>query len=109
MPTVHVNDIDMYYEIHGEGEPLFMILGMGMNVASFNNPDIIRQFAEHYRVIAFDNRGIGRTTKSDTPFTVETMARDTFGLMDALYVRRVHLMGVIPWWCRFQNHRSRAS
>ncbi len=38
MPTVHVNDVDMYYEIHGEGYPLVIILSTGMNVASFNNP-----------------------------------------------------------------------
>ncbi|MCK9579765.1 MAG: alpha/beta hydrolase [Methanoregula sp.] len=93
MPTVHVNDIDMYYEIHGEGEPLLMILGMGMNIASFNNPEFIRMFAEQYRVIAFDNRGVGRSSKPDTPFTVETMAQDTIGLMDALGIRRAHVKG----------------
>ncbi len=93
MPTVHVNDIDMYYEIHGEGYPLVMILGMGMNVASFNNPDIIRMFAEQYQVIASDNRGVGRTGKPDEPFTVETMAQDTIGLMDALGIRRAHVKG----------------
>jgi pimeloyl-ACP methyl ester carboxylesterase len=93
MPTVHVNGIDIYYEIHGKGEPLVMILGMGMNVASFNNPDVIRQFAKHYRVVAFDNRGIGRSTKNSTPFFVGTMARDTLGLMDALDIGRAHIVG----------------
>lgn len=93
MPAVHVNDIDMYYEIHGQGYPLVMILGMGMNTASFNNPEIIRQCAEHYRVIAFDNRGIGRSTIPDTPFTVETMAQDTLGLMDALGIAQAHVVG----------------
>ncbi len=93
MPTVHVNEIDMYYEIHGEGYPLVMILGMGMNVASFNNPDVIRKLAEHYRVIAFDNRGIGLTTITDTPFSVVMMAKDTLGLMDALGIGKAHLVG----------------
>lgn len=55
MPTVPVNDIDMYYEIHGKGRPLLMILGMGMNIASFSNPKMIQQFADYYTVIAFDN------------------------------------------------------
>ena len=93
MPIVHVNDIDMYYEIHGEGDPLLMVLGMGMNIASFNNPDIIGTFAEHYQVIAFDNRGMGRTSKPDAPFTVELMARDTLGLMDAIGIRQAHVVG----------------
>lgn len=93
MPTVHINDIDLYYEIHGEGYPLIMILGMGMNIVSFNNPDVIRQFAKHYRVIAFDNRGIGRSTISDIPFSVEVMAQDTLDLMDALGIEKAHLVG----------------
>jgi pimeloyl-ACP methyl ester carboxylesterase len=70
-----------------------MILGMGMNVASFNNPDVIRKLAEHYRVIAFDNRGIGLTTITDTPFSVVMMAKDTLGLMDALGIGKAHLVG----------------
>jgi len=70
-----------------------MILGMGWNIASFNNPEIIARFAEHYRVIAFDNRGVGRTDKPDAPFTMETMAQDTLGLMDALGIRRAHVRG----------------
>lgn len=57
MQTVHANGIDIYYEIHDEGYPLVMIPGMGMNVASFNNPMVIRRFAERYRVIARDTRG----------------------------------------------------
>jgi len=93
MPTVHVNGIDMYYEIHGKGRPLLMILGMGMNIASFSNPKMIQQFADYYTVIAFDNRGIGRTTKPDTPFTVEMMAQDTLGLMKALDIQQAHIVG----------------
>lgn len=93
MPTVHVNDIDMYYEIHGEGFPLVNILGMGMNIASFYGPSMTRQLAEHYQVIAFDNRGIGRSSKPDTPFTIEMMAQDTLGLMDALDIQQAHIVG----------------
>lgn len=70
-----------------------MILGMGMNIASFNNPEIIRKFAEHYRVIAFDNRGIGRSAIGDSPFTVEMMAKDTVCLMDSLGIRKAHFIG----------------
>lgn len=93
MPTVQVNGIDMYYEIHGKGYPLVMILGMGMNTASFNNQAVIRQFAAYFQVIAFDNRGIGRSTIPETPFSVETMAQDTLGLMDALGIKKAHVVG----------------
>jgi len=66
MPTVHVNDIDMYYEVHGEGEPLLVIWGIGGEI-----PSLIDELAErmrgNYRVIHFDNRGSGRTEKPDIP------------------------------------------
>lgn len=93
MPTVHVNDTDIYYEIHGEGFPLLNILGMGMNIASFYAPTMIEQFAEQYKVIAFDNRGTGRSSGADTPFSIETMSRDALGLMDALKIRKAHIAG----------------
>ena len=107
MPIVPVNDIDIYYEIHGEGYPLILILGMGMNVASFNNPDIIRAFSDHYQVIAFDNRGIGRTTKPDAPFTVEGMADDTLSLMKTLGIEKAHIVGCSLGACVAQVIASR--
>jgi len=93
MPTEQVNGTEIYYEIHGEGKPLMMILGMGMNIASFNNPEVIAQYAEHYQVIAIDNRGIGRSGRPDAPWTVETMADDTLGLMERLGIDRAHIVG----------------
>ena len=93
MPTEQINGIEIYYELHGEGIPLMMILGMGMNVASFNNPEVIARYAEHYRVIALDNRGIGRSGKPDAPWTVETMADDTLALMERLRIDRAHVVG----------------
>ena len=93
MPTVHVNDIDIYYEIHGEGEPLLNILGASMNIAAFSMPKMIRLLAKHYKVIAFDHRGMGRSSNPDTPYNMETLARDTLGLMDALDIRKAHIVG----------------
>ncbi len=92
MSTIHVDGINMHYEIHGEGYPLVMILGMGMNTASFNNLEIIQQFTKYYRVIALDNRGIGRSTISDSPFSVEMMAHDTIKLMDTLGIEKAHIV-----------------
>ncbi len=95
MPIVKVNDINMYYEIHGEGEPLVNIQGWGVEITSakFNAPQIIGEFAKHYRVIAFDNRGVGRTDKPDVPYSIEMMAEDTIGLMNALGIERAHIVG----------------
>lgn len=95
MPTIEVNDINMYYEIHGEGEPLVNIQGWGVEItsASFGASQIIEEFAKHYKVIAFDNRGVGRTDKPDVPYSIEMMTEDTIGLMDALGIERAHIVG----------------
>src|SRR5262245_22933739 len=51
-------------------------------------------FAEHHRVIAFDNRGAGQTDHPDHPYSTRQMAADTVGLMDVLGIDRAHVLGV---------------
>lgn len=92
MPTIQVNDLRMYYEIHGEGEPLALILGMTTDLSEWQR--IIQPLAQHYKVIAFDNRGAGRTDKPDQIYTVEMMAEDTEGLLRALGIARADILGV---------------
>ena len=92
MPFVQVHDIRMYYEVHGEGEPLAMIPGLGTDVSEWQS--IIQPLARHRKVIAFDNRGAGRTDKPEQPYTIEQMANDTDGLLRALGVERADILGV---------------
>jgi pimeloyl-ACP methyl ester carboxylesterase len=92
MPAVQVNDIQMYYEVHGEGEPLALIMGLGTDISEWET--IIRPLAQHCQVIALDNRGAGRTDKPDRPYMIELMADDTAGLLKALDVERAALLGI---------------
>jgi pimeloyl-ACP methyl ester carboxylesterase len=92
MPSVQINDIQMYYEIHGDGEPLVLILGLGTDISEWDG--IIRWLAQKYKVLAFDNRGAGRTDKPDIPYSIEMMAQDTAGLMQALGMQQAHLLGI---------------
>jgi pimeloyl-ACP methyl ester carboxylesterase len=92
MPTVHVNDIDIYYERHGAGAPLVLIGGLGTDLSEYEG--IIRWLAGRYTVLAFDNRGAGRTDKPDAPYSIEQMAGDTAGLMRALGMERAHVLGI---------------
>lgn len=92
MPIVHVNNIDIYYEIHGEGEPLVLLPGWGMEITSVSAR--IADFAPKYQVIAVDNRGTGRSSKPDTPWSIEDMADDTVGILDALGIQRAHILGL---------------
>jgi pimeloyl-ACP methyl ester carboxylesterase len=92
VPTVDVNGLRMYYEMRGDGPPLVLILGLAADVAEFSR--VIDALAEHFRVLAFDNRGAGRTDKPDEPYTVEMMADDTIGLMSATGVERAHVVAI---------------
>jgi len=92
MPFVKVSDITLYYEIHGEGAPLVYIPGWGTEITTVSEQ--ITDFAKKFRVIAIDKRGTGRTDKPDVPYTIEQMADDTIGLMDALKIRRAHILGI---------------
>lgn len=92
MPTVKVGDINIYYEVHGEGEPLVLIAGLGLDLTGwmFQTPE----FSKKYRVIVFDNRGVGRTDAPDTPYSIKMMADDTAGLLDALDIEKAHILGL---------------
>lgn len=92
MPTARINDIDIYYEEHGSGEPLLLIMGWGGNATTWNPQ--LPGLAERYHVIAFDNRGVGRTSAPDEPYTIRQMAADTLGLLDALGVPKAHVFGI---------------
>ena len=92
MPAVKVNDINMYYEIRGDGEPLVLIAGLGTDLTIYE--PIIARLSKKYRVIAFDNRGVGRTDKPDIPYTIEMMADDTAGLLKAIGIKQAHVLGI---------------
>jgi len=92
MPTVKANDINIYYEIHGDGEPLLMIQGYGQYSGHWTT--LIPPFSKEYRVIIFDNRGTGRSDKPEIPYTMKMMAADAKGLLDALGIDRAHVFGI---------------
>lgn len=87
----------MYYEIHGEGEPLVLIQGLSAEISSITEgngkSDYLDKIALKYKVIAFDSRGVGRTDKPDAPYSIEMMAEDTIGLLDLLAIERAHFFG----------------
>lgn len=91
MPKVNVNDIDIAYEVNGEGHPLLLITGVGYGAWFWHK--VIPGLAKRYQVISFDNRGAGGTDKPDGPYTVPMMAADAAGLLDALNVKSCYMMG----------------
>ncbi len=91
MPMVKVNDINMYYETHGEDEALILISGNGAESSQWK--DMIPMFSKNYKVIPFDNRGAGRTDKPDMEYSMDMMTADVIGLMDALEIENAHILG----------------
>ena len=85
------NGQKLYYEIHGEGEPLLLIMGLGSDSTGWLLQ--LADFAEHFKVITFDNRDVGRSSEAAGPYTLAEMAADTAGLMDALAIERAHVLG----------------
>lgn len=92
LPSIKVNDINMYYEVHGDGFPLVMILGASANI-DWWTPEIIEQCSQNYKTVIFDNRGAGRTDKPEIDYSIKMFADDTVGLMDALNIERAHMLG----------------
>jgi len=82
----------MYYEVQGKGVPLVMIQGFAGNHKAwfFQTP----VFKKYYKVIVFDNRGIGKSDKSSEPYTIRTMADDVVGLLDHIGVDKAHILGL---------------
>lgn len=87
-----VNDITMYFEVHGKGEPVIVLHGSGDSIETMKNA--IVALAKHYRVIAVDTRGHGRTTDSDQPFSNELFAKDIIELMTLLEIDKAHILGL---------------
>ena len=92
MNTVKVGPVELFYEEHGSGDPLLLIMGLAADSTAwlYQIPD----FAKRHRTIVFDNRGVGRSSKPPGPYTIHEMADDAAGLLDALGVKRVHVVGV---------------
>jgi 3-oxoadipate enol-lactonase len=92
MPRARVGDIHLSYTVRGEGEWLVLIGGYASsNWASWGA--MLDQLARHYRVLAFDNRGIADSDAPDIPYSTEMLARDTLGLMDHLGIGQARILG----------------
>src|SRR5215213_7289520 len=91
--TVSTNGQDLYYEIHGEGPPLLLVMGIGYDSTLWTLQQVPR-LSTRFRVVLLDNRDAGRSSRADHPYTVADMADDVAGVLDALDIQRTHLLGL---------------
>ena len=94
MPTAHINGIDINYEVQGEGpETVVLVNGLAdeLETWAYQVPALLER---GFRVLSFDNRGIGKSSKPAGPYSSELMASDAKALVDELGIHDFHLMGV---------------
>lgn len=89
---ISVNGLDMYYEIHGEGQPLVLLHGAFSAIGtSFGK--ILPELAQSRQVIAFELQGHGRTADIDRPMTLEGMAEDVAAALPQLGIEQADVLG----------------
>lgn len=83
--------VTLNYEVSGEGDPLLLVMGTSGSILLW--AELMPRLAERYRVIAFDNRGLGGSERGEGPITAASMAEDASALLEALDVPRAHTLG----------------
>lgn len=91
MPLVKANNIDLYYEIRGEGKPFVLLMGLGSDHSSWEPH--VKEWKKHFQCILVDNRGVGKSEKPQGTYSCEQMASDILALMDELKIDRFYLNG----------------
>ncbi|MDH5404431.1 MAG: alpha/beta hydrolase [Candidatus Heimdallarchaeota archaeon] len=90
--VMETNGQNLYYEVHGEGSPLVLIMGLGYD-SSLWGLQQIPAFSKEYKVIVFDNRDVGRSSQANETYSLVDMANDLAGLLDGLGVNKAHILG----------------
>ena len=88
------NGIDAYYEVHGkEGLP-WLVLSHSLACSTRMWDEQIAAFKDRYRILAYDTRGHGQTQAPVGLYTLDQLADDLKGLLDALKISRAHYCGL---------------
>jgi pimeloyl-ACP methyl ester carboxylesterase len=93
MPTAELADVQMWYDVRGQGDPLVALHPGGAGVDSRALAPNVEALSEHFRVYAPEQRGHGHTPDVDGPITFELMAQDTISFIETVIGQPVHLLG----------------
>lgn len=91
MPRISIGDCELYYERHGGGFPVLFVTGLSGHAAFWREQ--LPAFSREFEVIVHDHRGIGQSDHSRISYTVERLAADVLALMDALGIKKAHVVG----------------
>jgi len=91
MPITKTKNVNIYYEIIGQGEPLVMIRGISSNADHWYEQ--VPVLSKKYQLLVFDNRAIARSSDPGGSFSTRDMAADTVELMEAVGIKKAHVLG----------------
>ena len=91
MPFCHVNGIDVYHELHGEGPPLLNISGSGNDLR--RSPASVIPVNRAFETLHYDQRGLGRTSKPEGEYTMADYADDAAALIHSMGWSSCHVLG----------------
>ena len=91
--TVGTNGQELFYEVHGDGPPLVLVMGIGYD-SSLWTLQQVPALSARLRVVILDNRDAGRSSRAAHRYAIADMADDVAGLLDALDIHRTHLLGL---------------
>jgi 3-oxoadipate enol-lactonase len=94
MPKIQANGIQLYYELAGPAEAPVVMLSNSLGTRLEMWDPQMQALAERYRVLRYDSRGHGRSDAPDGPYTIDMLADDAIGLLDALDIERAHFCGL---------------
>jgi pimeloyl-ACP methyl ester carboxylesterase len=86
------NGVELDYEISGSGPYLVLIEGLG--VATWIWEKQTPELSKHFAILAYDNRGVGKSEKPAGPYSISMMADDLAGLLDSLKISKAHILGI---------------
>jgi 3-oxoadipate enol-lactonase len=94
MPKIRANGIQLYYELAGPAEAPVVVLSNSLGTRLEMWDPQMQALTERYRVLRYDSRGHGRSDAPDGPYTIDMLADDALGLLDALGIERAHFCGL---------------
>lgn len=92
MPKIRVNDINLYYEVNGDGQSLLFIHGLGSSTRDWELQ--VQEFSKTFQVITWDLRGHGQSDKPAGPYSLPMFAADAAGLLQSLNIKSAHVVGL---------------
>jgi len=93
MPICQHDNIETHYFVEGKGEPLVLVHGFGTKYQAWTSQ--ISYFKERMNVIALDNRGVGKSSRPNYPYTIDMFVEDIKALLDHLNItEKIHLCGI---------------